>query len=361
MNEPYRLRYTNQLVGGFLLVLFTSTIALGIAVTRVSRILVKPDRYFVNVNEDESTALQVGTEVVQLGKRIGQVEALEYADTDGLIKITLAIDPDYSKQITTGTELSLERKFGLGAAFIKVRRTAAHNQAAAPLAPGSALLNFQGEVDRVKRMSDDFDEVTESVQKVQQDLSPALNNIDLAANQVKGSFRNSVEPAFDQANRAFVSVERTSESFQLNATETLAELRSTTMNLNAQLSELIQKAEASADAATSASDSVAKTTSNINLKTDKLKDEISETLKVIRDSLASIDSLTNETRDLVHVLQGEAEDLPGTTEQVRNSVEDTDRLVKEIRSHWLLRGVRQSVGATEQISPSSVRTQAAPR
>lgn len=361
MNEPYRLRYTNQLVGGFLLVLIVTTIALGIAVTRVSRILVKPDRFYVNVNEDESTALQVGTEVVQLGKRIGQVEALEYADTPGQIKITLAVDPDFSKNITTGTELSFERKFGVGAAFIKVRRTGAHNQDATPLPPGSYLTNFQGEVDRVKKMSEDFDEVTASVQKAQQDLSPALNNIDLAASQVKSSFKDSVEPAFDQANKAFVSVERTSESFQQNAAETLAELRSTTINLNAKLGELIQKAEASADAATTASDSVAKTTSNINQKTDKLNEEIIETLKVIRDSLASVDRLTNETRELVQVLQGEAEQLPGTTEQVRNSVEDTDQLVKEIRSHWLLRGVRQSGGPTGQLSPSSVRTQAAPR
>ncbi len=361
MNEPYRLRYANQIVGGFLLVLCVSTIAIGIAVTRVSRILVKPDRFLVNLNEDDSTALQVGTEVIQLGKRIGQVEGLEYAESNGMITVTLAIDPAYSKQITSGTELSLERKFGLGAAFIKVRRTNNDLGQARPLPSGSLIQNFRGEIDRVEKMSDDFHGVADSVQSVQREMSPALKSIDLAAKKMETSFENSFDPAFDQGKKAFESVENTSEAFRLDAIDTLNQLQSTTMNLDAKISELIASANASASAATIASESVTNTSTSINTKSDQLNREISETLKFMRDAVTSVQRLSEETRELVRVLHGEAEELPGTTEQIRNTAQDTEHLVREIRSHWLLRGARQDAGPTGQISPSSVRIQAGPR
>ncbi len=361
MNEPYRLRYANQMVGGFLLVLFVSTIAIGIALANASQLLVKPVYYFVNLNEDESSALQVGTEVIQLGKRIGQVDALEYAESDGMITVKLAIDPNHSSNITTGTELSLERKFGLGAAFLKVRRIKVESGKAEPLASGSVIKNFHGEIDPVKKMSDELSEVADSVKSVEGEMSPAFNEIGQAGKGIKESFRDSVNPAFDQAQTAFRSVENTSESFRIKAMDTLTQLDATTKDLDAKISGLVERAKKSADAATTASESVAKTSTSINSKTDKLNSEISETLTFMRDAITSMQRLSDETRDLVQVLRGEAEEIPGTTKQVRNTVEDTEQLVNEIRSHWLLRGARQDAAPTEQISPSSVRMQAAPR
>lgn len=373
MNEPYRLRYTNQIVGVFLLILLVIITVLGVAVTRVSRILVQPDHFFVDLAEQEVIDLRSGAEVTVLGKRIGQVESLDYLGGGDQVRVTLAIDPSYRSNITTDSELCLERKFGLGTLYVNIRRKAGVNRQApgVPLEPGAVIASFRGEIDRVEQMADQVQGAGESIDKIEKKLNPTLNSIDVAANRFRGSLDNSVDPAFSQGRSAFQSVEQTSETLRADTAQTLESIRMATAKLERELSDLANQVQGvvekdvtatllsiknSSDAASNAALSVAMTSSNLDKKTDKTNQEITATLAVMRDSLIQIQKLTNDTRELVRILRGEAEELPGTTERVNQTVGETQDLVRQLRSHWLLRRTNSDPNMSQQVSPSSIRT-----
>ena len=65
MNEPVRLRYANQIVGVFLMIV---VIIGGVVSVRLfTRIAVKKDRFFVDIPETVANQLRTGTEVIILG------------------------------------------------------------------------------------------------------------------------------------------------------------------------------------------------------------------------------------------------------------------------------------------------------
>ncbi len=372
MNEPYRLRYANQIVGVFLLCLFVGIILLGVAVTRVSRIFVKPDRFYVELSEKEAADLQSGTDVVLLGKRVGRVDTMEYVDLSDRVRITLAIDPDHSNLITTDSELKVERKMGLGTAIIKVHRRASSSREVSPLPlkPGETIRHFLSEGDGVQQMAGEVKKAGDSIEKVERKLNPTLDSIDQTANTLTNSLQRSINPAFDNTRTAMETIKQTSEEFKQQSTETLGVIRRSSLELEADLKELTERVRAiiegdvrgtlhsigkSADAAKEASEKVSDFSQNIDERSDKTNDSILETLKNLRNAISSIQRLTNEMRQVVQIVRGEAEELPGTAERVNDTIGDTQNLVQEIRGHWLLRRGQRNDSPTQQVSPSSLR------
>jgi phospholipid/cholesterol/gamma-HCH transport system substrate-binding protein len=377
MNEPYRLRYTNQIVGFFLLLLLIATITVGVAITRSSRILVKPDQFYINVTEEQASDLRTGTEVIVLGRRIGQIEELTYVDTTNLVRVMLAIDPRYSSQITTDSEVTLDRKFGLGTPVLKIGRKAVVDRQGplVPIEPGNQISQFIGEIDRVEQMAKEVEGVGDSIQTVEQELTPALRSIDVAAQRITKSIDQDISPATEQGKKTLQSIELTSETIRPETVKTMESIRESTKQLEIKVADLadristlvdgdvrsaIASFDQTADAGTDAARAIQKTATNLDTKTDQAKDEISATLKTLRQTAELIQKLTNETREIVRIVRSEAEELPGTTERVNQTVSDTQDLVGEIRSHWLLRRYHQADGSTEPLPPSHVRGAASP-
>jgi len=369
MNEPYRLRYTNQIVGVFLLMLLVLLAIVGIAVTRVSRILITPVRYFVMLSDKEAEDLSTDTEVVVLGKRIGSIESIEYVDLSDQIRITLAIDPLFREFLTTDTFLTIERKFGLGKTVIKLRRIHRDDSVAEPdgtennsatrlLEPGSMIARIEAEEDRLGQIANKVDGTGDS--------------IDLAAKSISKTFDNSVSPAADRLKTAFDSVERTSDVVRPDTILTLEVIRQSTSRLENQVGDLtkamqsvvevelrttLNSIEKSARASEQTAFAVAETSTAIVDSTGKTQTDIAQTLVILRQAIASIQNLTNETREVVRIVRGEANDLPGTTQRINETISDSQDLVNEVQDHWLLRGRNRRELPTPQVSPSStIRT-----
>ena len=369
MNEPYRLRYTNQIVGVFLLLLLVLLAIVGIAVTRVSRLLITPLRYHVMLSDKEADDLTTDTEVVVFGKRIGAVESIEYVDLSDQIRVTLAIDPLFRELITTDTFLTVERKFGLGKTVIKLRRIhrddslaepagSQMSSATRPLEPGSIIARIEADEDRLGQIANKVDATG--------------NSIDLAAKSISKTFDNSVSPAADRLKTAFDSVERTSDIVRPDAVLTLEVIRQSTSRLENQIGDLtkaiqrtvevelrttLNSIEKSARASERTAFAVAETSTAIIDNTGKTQSDIAQTLEILRQAISSIQNLTNETREVVRIIRGEANDLPGTTQRFNETVADSQDLVNEVQDHWLLRGRNRRELPTPQVSPSStIRT-----
>lgn len=369
MNEPYRLRYTNQIVGVFLLVLLVLIAIVGFSVTRVGRLFVTPLRYYVQLSDKDAEDLTTDTEVVVLGKPIGSIESIQYIDYSDQIRITLAIDPLYRDLITTESILAVERKFGLGKTVIKIRRRHQKDSptdssvnpdnerpsvTATPLIPGATILQVEGKEDRLAQIANKVDTTGDS--------------IDVAAKSVDRSFENSVNPAADRVKIASESVEKTSETVRPDTILTLEVIRQSTSRLESQVSDLtkalqqvvevemrrtLNSIENSARASERTAATIEQTSSTIGSNTERTQSDIAQTLELLRQSIVSIQSLTNESREVVRIVRGEANQLPGTTQRINETVSDTQDLVNEVQDHWLLSGRDRKDSRTPQLSPSS--------
>jgi ABC-type transporter Mla subunit MlaD len=369
MNEPYRLRYTNQIVGVFLLVLLVLIAIVGFSVTRAGRLFVTPLRYYVQLSDKDAEDLTTDTEVVVLGKPIGSIESIQYIDHSDQIRITLAIDPLYRDLITTESVLAVERKFGLGKTVIKIRRRHQADSSAdssvnldnerpsvtaTPLIPGATILQVEGKEDRLAQIANKVDTTGDS--------------IDVAAKSVDRSFEKSVNPAADRVKIASESVEKTSETVRPDTILTLEVIRQSTSRLESQVSDLtkalqqvvevemrrtLNSIENSARASERTAATIEQTSSTIGSNTEKTQSDIAETLELLRQSIVSIQSLTNESREVVRIVRGEANQLPGTTQRINETVSDTQDLVNEVQDHWFLSGRDRKNSRTPQLSPSS--------
>lgn len=357
MTEPYRLRYANQIVGAFLLVAIVAVV--GLLTLLFSRLWVQRDHFYIAATETEVGDLRNGTEVLLLGQSIGQVAELRYLDGSDAVQVKIAIDSEYTDWITTDSEITLDRKYGVGPPVLAIRRKPIDDRTgpARPLAPGESIGRFRDRVDQVEKMT--------------REVEAAGSSIDTAAKKITDSFTEQIDPAVAQSEITLQSVEKTSEAVRPETLETLQQIRSTTVKLENNVSDLtdrvnrlveqdmretIQAIRETALATSAAAQQVEKTAADLDTKTDSTNEEVIETLKSLRETALLIQQLTNETRSVVQIVRAEAEDLPGTTRRVNDTVSDTQELVGDIGEHWLLRRYRNERKPTEQVSPSAIRS-----
>jgi ABC-type transporter Mla subunit MlaD len=363
MNEPFRLRYTNQIVGAFLLLSLLFLIVLSLLILRVNDYFVEMDVYWVKASQEQVSDLNKGAAVMILGERAGEVESIRYVEGTDQIRINLNIDPEMSSEIFQDSVVLLERKYGVGAPILVIRRRRPNGGALVPLPPGSQIVNFQGQADRVDQMAKEVESVSQSVRMIQEKLGPTLESIDTAAIRFRGSLETSVDPAFDRTGEAYDSFTETNETLRPDVLKTSEAIRSATKNLETRIETLTEKVEILVDQdmrstlaeVRESSDDFSDAAKSVNRTSDDVNANVAKTLVDLREAIEQFRTLTDETREVIRIVRQEANDLPGTTASVKDTVSDTQDLVGEIRSHPLLRRYSKQARPTPQVSPSGVR------
>jgi phospholipid/cholesterol/gamma-HCH transport system substrate-binding protein len=346
MNEPYRLRYTNQAVGIFLLVILFLLLAFSILVLRAGDYFVEKDHYWIEIPQEDIRDLYKGAEVMILGERAGEIESIRYIDATDQVRVNLSISPNMSNQIFADSIVRQDRKFGLGTPILMIRRGNAGAESKQPLPPGNQIRNYEGELDRLDKVTRQVETVSEAIRLIQEQLDPTLLSVTAASDQLRGTLSSSVEPAFDETRRAADSFYQTNETLRPKTMETLDTVQSATERLQQQIGDLTERVGESASSVQRAADSITTTT-------EQSSQNLAETLSSLRDAADEVRQLALQTQDLVRIVRREAEDLPGTTERFNETVSDTQQMVGEIRSHWLLRNSRQT---QESLTPRSTGT-----
>lgn len=361
MNEPFRLRYASQIVGLFLLAILL--IVFLILLLRASRYFTAHDLYWIEMTQDEVAYLQRNADVMILGQRAGQVESIRYIEKSDKIRVNLNIDPRYSPDILIDSVVAVERKLGIGAPVLIIRRAAGREGAMIPLPPGSQIVSVQAEVDRLDKMAEEAAVVSDSARKIQMQMDPTLKSIEHAGNRFQDSLDTAVDPAMVKFRSASESFQETNQVVRPQTLQTLQAMQSATENLDHRITALTQKMEqlvendmrqTLAGIDRSASD-VGDSARTIKATSQDINQDVNETLLVLRAAATQVQQLASDTNELVRILRAEAEDLPGTTGKVNDTLDDTQDLVDEIRSHWLLRRYSKRPSSTTPISPSTLR------
>lgn len=350
-NEPFRLRYANQIVGAFLLFAVVGSTLLLVFYSSQVHLWSKTVNYKAKLSERVAGDLRENAEVVVLGRNIGRVKSISYAGNSDTLNVILAIYADSSHLITTESKLSLERKFGVGTLYIKVARSPGEKNAkpATPLEPESEI-RLEEAADRVDDMAKQVERVGNSVDAFEKSASPAMNSFKSTSDVLKFEGQDTLE-----------SVRATSQQLQLHTREMSESIQALSQLMQdfiqVEVSKSVSAATAASDSAKEAADKFKTTSEALDAKSAKTNEDIQKTLAQMRETLQLIQKLTNESREVVQVMRGEAEELPGTTYKINNTVEDTQALVEQVRSHWILRGTRSPPAGAEPIKPSSIRAE----
>ena len=356
MNEPYRLRYTNQIVGIFLLLLMVFLIVLSLFLLRAGDLIVAKRHYWVEISQDDAANLRQGTGVMVLGELAGEVDGIRYIEGSNRIRVDLSIDASMSDEVFEDSELLLDRRYGLGAPVLILRRGAMTKEKSVPLESDSQILTFRGEADRVDQMATQVSDVSNSIQMIQQTL-------DAVADRFERTLDESADPAFDTTARATNSFYKTNETLRPDILETSRAIRETSDVLESRITDLTEKVEQLVEKdmretlveVRESTDDFSNAAKSVNQTSEEVNQDIAQTLIEMRVAIEQVRMLAEEARGVVRIVRKEANELPGTTERLNNTIEDSQDLVGEVRSHWLLRRYSNKPGPTQPVSPSSVR------
>ncbi len=363
MNEPYRLRYTNQIVGAFLVIVLLFVIMLLVVLLRAGNFLAEQQSYWIEADQNDIGDLYKGAEVIILGERAGTVTDIQYVANGDQVRVDLSIDPSSRDEIFSDSFVQMERKFGVGSPILVIRRGTADQGPPSRLVSGSRLDIVQSESDRVDQMARELESASEAIRLIQQQLSPTLTDISNSAGRFNRSLDKSVDPAFTRFGQASVSIYETSEAVRPETLETMKAVRTATKKLESKVTTLTEKIQVLVEndmrdtlvEVRQSSDDISTAAKSVDQTTQDVNRDVAKTLETLRQAAEQVQQLASETRDLVRVVRKEANDLPGTTKRVNDTVSDTQDMVGEIRSHWLLRRYSTQGDPTPQVSPSSVR------
>ena len=338
--------------------------------------------YKLEVAQEEVADLPQGAEVMILGERAGKVESIDYVDNNSdRVIITLSIDSEHQDEIFADSVVVPQRKFGVGAQTLVIRRPANGEVEKQRLEPGSTLKTFIGESDRIDQIAREVHSVSDSIAKIQQRFDPAMKNMTNTSANFNRSLLESINPAArsvtntseairPKSTDALKSVQDASDSFKVTndtvrpeTLETLQRIQAATIlfeqrvdSLTKQLAALVENdVRDTLSGVRDASDKTSSAATTLDTSTKEVNESIQQTLTELQSATEEIRLLAEESREVVRIVRDEAEELPGTVTNINNTVGDTQDMVGEIRSHWLLRRYSKRAVPTEQVSPSGVR------
>lgn len=122
MSKPFKFRYVNEIVGGFVLAVL-AILLVSIVLAGRAQGWFQPDfKLHVRFPPDGSAGIKKGAEVEILGTQVGRVDEIRVAD-DGSMEGVLLIGSSFQRFVRADSEAILKKKFGVaGDAFVEITR-----------------------------------------------------------------------------------------------------------------------------------------------------------------------------------------------------------------------------------------------
>jgi len=299
MPKPFKFRYVNEIVGGFV-ILVVALLIIGIVVAGHAQ------RWFESVHRVEivfppegSLDLQKGSEVYILGTRVGAVEEITVA-ADGTMAGQISVRGQFIRFVRTDSQAIVRKKFGIaGDAYIEITKGTG-----AELPKDQALICLKDV------------EIMETIQTLVQ------------------QFRDATLPAIEQLRKAVE--EYTNLAGDLRRPE--GNLQQLLTHLN-KIAEGLEKGEGMAGQV---------------LRDPAMAEQLREIVAKIESSLADVKNIMSDFEESADIVKDEMQDVPGVVLQTRQMMEETEKLVTAIQKSWFVRGKIEQPGPTTLIPPAEV-------
>ena len=308
MSKPFKFRYVNEIVGGFVLLIVAALVAGIILVGRAQQWFEPRFDLRVRFPAEGSEGIQKGAEVVILGTQVGNVKEILVND-DGSMEGQLQIRGPFVRFIRQDSQAILKKKFGVaGDAFVEISRGIGP-----PIDDGRLPAAAKKDTELVQLLQDLLEQVRAAI-------LPLLDQVTKAAEEYTGLAADLRKP-------------------DGNLQKLLARLQEVAAGL--------EKGEGTAgkllkDPATIQGVNVTITNMNTAIT------NITATITSVNDRLRQVETILTDVKKTTGA-------LPEALLQAQDTLRETEVLIDGVQKHWLLRSYIEHTPSSERIDPADVR------
>jgi phospholipid/cholesterol/gamma-HCH transport system substrate-binding protein len=300
MNKPFKFRYVNEIVGGFVLLIATVLVA-GVILAGLAQSWFEP-KYQLRVKfpPEGSAGVKKGAEVVILGTPVGTVEEVLVED-DGSMEGILVIHGRFSRFIRMDSEAVLKKKFGVaGDAFVEITKGNG-----APVENGVLPSPAKKDTELIETMQTLLDQVRSAT-------LPLLEQIRKAAEEYTGLAADLRKP-------------------EGHVQQILLRLDELTTGL--------EKGQGTAGKL---------------LKDPSTMDNVNKAIAAVNETIASVNDRLRQVEGILADVKNTSGKLPETLLQTEDTLREAEVLIEGIQKHWLIRKYIEQTAPTERIPLEAV-------
>lgn len=328
MAKPFKFRYVNEIVGGFVLLAVTLLVIGVLLVGHYQEWFTPTHRVHLVFPPEGSLDLRKGSEVKILGAVVGRVEKIHIEDDDSMTG-EMSIKGDAFRFVRQDSKVIVKKAFAaFGDAYIEVVK-------------GKGTRLEDGDSLPVTKDTEIFEIAQQLLNQVREAIIPLLGQIRLTAEEYGG----------------LAADLRAGDGPLLKLTDNLGgmitELRSNDGPLMKMLADL---------QAISAGLRNGEGTAGRLLRDPATAEEVNKILRQVQASIGQVEKILDDVKKTTAQLPpmaarvgNETQDLPGLVLQTQETIRQTERLIEGIQQHWLIRDyVPQGPEPTRLIPASEV-------
>lgn len=381
VSRGHKLRYANQFVGAFILLVVGLLFVSMIVLIRSKNWFVAKEKIIAYLPEDELSGLQVNTPVQILGERVGKVTDITYEtrpderlparwpvagrQPSHLLRIEIEVIAEAIGRLGEMTpRIHVRRRMaGVGDVYLELMR--GHDRK-----DFFVIQPERSAQDEIRTMTALMGEVQRDFQTIRENLERSAANFDQSSEdiiQTSQRVRQLSESLLEltpKLPQIADSVERTSDDMRATS-QRVRMLSDSLLEVTPKLPEIAQ--------------SVQRTSEDMRLTSEQFRDttqEISQSNRQLQNVLTDVEEVSprllpiaNQTQRLLETsqvvadrLKDESESLPGTVRQfrgtmdgVQDTVDDAQQVIDGLRQNWLIRRHVSQPEPPSRVAPSQIR------
>lgn len=341
MKMYFRIKHIDRLAGIFVILALVFILITIVFVARGQKWFSK--RYSYLVIFDRVGGIKPGTDVTISGMEVGRVKSLRLNE-ERKIEITLEIFADYKDYLKKDSSATVISGL-LGGKTIEITPGSPDQT---PLHPGETIpaqepreltdflkgLDLKSPLKKAEATLTNLEAISAKLKEPQGELFTLLKNIEFISEQLRRGEGNmgailQDKKIYNELNATLTSLRRSAahlEKTTENASRFSADLPNLTSDLERYLKEIPNILE-----------DVKKATGRLPEVTEKMQKTAAE-MPVIADNLKEI---TKDVRMVTENLKKAAPEIPELVSTSQESLEEAEKLLQTLRSHWLIRGWKE--------------------
>jgi phospholipid/cholesterol/gamma-HCH transport system substrate-binding protein len=327
MAKPFKFRYVNEIVGGFVLLTIALLVGGVLLVGHYQEWFTPVHRVHLIFPPQGSLDLRKGSEVKILGAVVGQVERIKIEDDDSMSG-EMSIKGDAFRFVRTDSRVIAKKQYAaFGDAYIDISKGS------------GARLNDGGKLS-ITNDTEIFEIAQQLLDQVRESVVPLLGQIRLTAEEYGG----------------LAADLRSNEGPIVKLTDNLGQLITSLRSNDGPLMKIFADMQVISTGLKNGEGTAGRL-----LRDPGTSDEVNRILKQVGDTIAQVQKILEDVKKTSAQLPpmaarvgNETQDLPGLVLQTQETIRQTQRLIDGIQQVWPISSYIPKPEPTQLIPPSDI-------